>query len=590
MASEANELVPVVDEATLREDGRTVVSADGQSIALFVHEGEIYAVDNRCPHMGFPLSKGSVEEGILTCHWHHARFELAEGDTFDPWADDVQTYPIELEDGEVYVDPNPPLDVSPQTHWRNRLADGLNENIDLVMAKAVVGLDDLNDGFKTPLETTVNFGTRYRANGWGSGLTTLGCVANLYADLPEEDRRRAMFLGIRAVADDCADEPPRFQGYAFENNSLPKHRLKSWFRESVEVRDTDGAERCLLTAVNALEPQAVAEIVFTAATDSLYLNSGHTLDFLNKAFTILDHIGWHGTGAASKEGQSNAAPVLAATVERLTEATRAEELSEWRKPVDLAGLVFDVHDRLDDLVAAGADRTWHEPEDFVETLLSDDPETVIDALVTAIRQGATQRELADAVTKAATRRVAYFATSNEFADWNTVHHTFSYANAVYEATGRTNAVELYRGALDAAASVYLDRFLNQPRAPLPEPDTSDREPGVIRDELMECFDEQGEVNRAARLVNEHHDAGGDPEALRETLGHALVREDAGFHTVQNVEGHFARHSALDDEWERRLALMAPARYMAAHFPTRREAEQTFSIASRLHRGEKIHEK
>ena len=43
--------------------------------------------------MGFPLSEGSVDEGILTCHWHHARFELSCGDTFDIWADDVRTYP-----------------------------------------------------------------------------------------------------------------------------------------------------------------------------------------------------------------------------------------------------------------------------------------------------------------------------------------------------------------------------------------------------------------------------------------------------------------------------------------------------------------
>jgi hypothetical protein len=35
--------------------------------------------------------------------------------------------------------------------------------------------------------------------------------------------------------------------------------------------------------------------------------------------------------------------------------------------------------------------------------------------------------------------------------------------------------------------------------------------------------------------------------------------------------------------------MATARYMAAHFPTRREAEQTFAIAERLHRGEAVHE-
>ena len=40
---------------------------------------------------GFPLDRGSVEDGILTCHWHHARFELASGCTFDLWADDVPT-------------------------------------------------------------------------------------------------------------------------------------------------------------------------------------------------------------------------------------------------------------------------------------------------------------------------------------------------------------------------------------------------------------------------------------------------------------------------------------------------------------------
>jgi len=71
----------------------TVVSGGRHGIAVFAPEdsGSIHAVDNRCPHMGFPLHKGSVCNGILTCHWHHARFDLASGGTFDPFADDVQT-------------------------------------------------------------------------------------------------------------------------------------------------------------------------------------------------------------------------------------------------------------------------------------------------------------------------------------------------------------------------------------------------------------------------------------------------------------------------------------------------------------------
>jgi len=594
MATDTDAMVPVADLDDVAERGHAVVQVDGQAIALFHHEGEVYAVDNRCPHMGFPLTRGTVEDGVLTCHWHHARFELEQGDTFDPWADDVQTFPVDVREGgdgaRVYLDPDPPRDVSESVHWRNRLADGLHENISLVMAKAVIGLDAAGEGFHTPVETAVNFGTKYRAAGWGRGLTTLGCTANLYSQVGGRDKRRAMFTGVREVADDCAGEPPRFQQYAFENRDLSKARLKSWFRDSVEVRDADGAERCLLTAVAALDPVDVADIVFTAATDSLYLNAGHTVDFLNTAFATLDHIGWEGTG---DDEDANAAKVLASTVEQLTGATRSEELSSWRDPVDVAELCFDAHDRLDDCVAAGAGKTWDEPDDFLDTLLGDDPEAIVDALTGAIREGATRTELADAVVRAATRRVAWFATNNEFDDWNTVHHTFSYANAVYEATKRTTTDALYRGCFDAAVSVYLDRFLNSPRAPSPSPGDTDRDPAAIREELLACFDEQGQVNRAATLVAEHFAGDGDPEDLKRVMGRALLREDAGFHTIQNVTWGLERFDAVRErgapESEQQLALVAPARYMAAHFPTRREHEGTFSIATRLHRGEKLHE-
>ncbi|HEV2471369.1 MAG TPA: Rieske 2Fe-2S domain-containing protein, partial [Chthonomonadales bacterium] len=57
----------------LEPDRGAVVRLEGRTIALFLHGNQVYAVDNRCPHMGFPLHKGTVSGGILTCHWHHAR-------------------------------------------------------------------------------------------------------------------------------------------------------------------------------------------------------------------------------------------------------------------------------------------------------------------------------------------------------------------------------------------------------------------------------------------------------------------------------------------------------------------------------------
>jgi nitrite reductase/ring-hydroxylating ferredoxin subunit len=80
----------------LKAKGRLVVHGPHRPILVVHDKGRVFALDNRCPHMGFPLDRGSVEDSTLTCHWHHARFDLASGCTFDLWADDVPTCPTEV--------------------------------------------------------------------------------------------------------------------------------------------------------------------------------------------------------------------------------------------------------------------------------------------------------------------------------------------------------------------------------------------------------------------------------------------------------------------------------------------------------------
>jgi hypothetical protein len=137
-------------------------------------------------------------------------------------------------------------------------------------------------------------------------------------------------------------------------------------------------------------------------------------------------------------------------------------------------------------------------------------------------------------------------------------------------------------------SVYLDRFLNQPAAPIPDPDETDRSPEDVRADLLDAVDEQGRVDEAGALVAEHFAADGAPSDLIQTLGEGLLREDPQFHTLQNVEGAVRRFERAESGAGKRLPLIATARYMAAHFPTRRASEQTFTIAHRLFRGEAIH--
>src|SRR6202035_3308545 len=87
----------------LRDRGFLTTKAGSQPVCVFWTEGCAYALDDRCPHLGFPLHRGTVESGLVTCHWHHARFDLATGGTLDPFADDARSYPVEIEGDRVTV-------------------------------------------------------------------------------------------------------------------------------------------------------------------------------------------------------------------------------------------------------------------------------------------------------------------------------------------------------------------------------------------------------------------------------------------------------------------------------------------------------
>ncbi len=193
-----------VDELRLR--GCTVITGAGHTIAVFAKDDTFAAVDNRCPHMGFPLDRGTVKNGILTCHWHHARFDLASGGTFDPFADDVRAFPVSIIDNTVYVDPNPP-EQDPVRRWSKRLQEGMEDNIRLVIAKSVLGLNSSPADYRTPLTIGATFGTTYSNEGWGPALSMLTSTANFLHLLRPEDQPRALYQGLRQVAAECAGRP-----------------------------------------------------------------------------------------------------------------------------------------------------------------------------------------------------------------------------------------------------------------------------------------------------------------------------------------------------------------------------------------------
>jgi hypothetical protein len=231
-------------------------------------------------------------------------------------------------------------------------------------------------------------------------------------------------------------------------------------------------------------------------------------------------------------------------------------------------------------------------DELVTILLGEEPRAVIDALVAALRRGTARADLGQAVAHASSLRIARFPTSNEFGDWDTVHNTFSSCNALHQALRRAPSPELARGLFHAAMKIYLDRFLNVPPARLPD----EEQPGAVPPggadipaALLELLDREQQVTPAGRLVDAHLRSCRDERPVLESLGRAVLREDAGFHDYQALEGAFRQNAVLKAARPAaaRRALVALARFAAAHSPTSRALQQTYQIALRLHRGEEL---
>jgi nitrite reductase/ring-hydroxylating ferredoxin subunit len=572
----------------LKAKGRFVVHGGHRPILVIYDRGRVFALDNRCPHMGFPLERGSVDDGILTCHWHHARFDLESGCTFDLWADDVPNFPVAVREGIVWVKTTLGH-ADPAAHWRRRLADGLAHDLGLVIAKAVHGQLAADVPAAEIVRQVAVFGAQNR-DGWGVGLTILTALANLLPVLPEEETYLALFHGARRVAAGCDGEAPRRERTPLESRPDPA-ALKRWLQRWTKVRHREAAERTLLTAIAAgLSPTVLGDTLLLAETERVFADSGHSLDFINKAFECLDLIGWE-----------HAPAVLPTVVGQMVAARGAEESTAWRQPVDLVALCDEAASQLSQLFAASRGvRCRFEHAVLAQALLGDDPIRIVDALKAAILAGAAPTDLSRTLAYAAALRVARFGNANEHGDWETAHHVFTYTNALDQMLRRVGTassdshVSAVRGILHGAMALYLTRYLNVPPARIPgehgeQLDDLPTDAEAIRAALLDAFDRQRQVDLVARLVARHLTLGHSSQTLIATLAHAMLREDAGFHAYQMLEAGVRQFTASDDTSEGQHILIAVARYLAAHSPTERATLQTADIARRLMRGGELHQ-
>lgn len=91
---------------TIPEGKAHAVEVDGREIVLCRVDGEVCALSGICTHEDRPLSGGEVEDGVLTCPWHGARFDIRSGRVLAlPALRPLKTFAVRVDgDGQIHLD------------------------------------------------------------------------------------------------------------------------------------------------------------------------------------------------------------------------------------------------------------------------------------------------------------------------------------------------------------------------------------------------------------------------------------------------------------------------------------------------------
>lgn len=314
------------DTGLSREDlvteRRKVWRHNGRQILLLVQNDRLFAIANRCPHEGYPLSEGTDGPGCsLVCNWHGWRFDLETG-TALIGRDPVRTYPVELRDGRVFVEL---AEQSPELQ-RDRIMGGLDQAIADIdgerMAREVARLD--RAGF--PVEDALRHAVERSSDRFEFGME------HAYAAAPDwlALRRRSTDPGERLAA---LIEPLYHIAWDVEgNDEFPYASGKEpWnaaaFITAIDEEDEVRAQRLVAGAFEAGFTYPRLRPAFAAAALRGYADFGHSAIYVLKAGQLIATLGDEISGVVTR-----------ALVRSLAMAMREDRLPEFRGYADaLAG-------------------------------------------------------------------------------------------------------------------------------------------------------------------------------------------------------------------------------------------------------------
>ncbi len=303
----------------LNSKGESVVFKLGQKqILLMKVEDKFFALDNRCPHEGYPLSQGGVDAKncVLTCNWHNWKFDLKSG-TCLLGGDNVRTYPVVLKENTVVVDAS---DKSPEL-TRVEIMEGLKVAFDKRqygrLARELTRLHYHGLDPKDALRLSVLWSFERLEFGTTHAYAALADWLNLAQEVTElEDKIICLTEAIDHIAFDCL----RHQVYPY-SRAMEKNFSANELERAVEEEQVAMAESMVAGAFNQGLRLRDLEEVFTKIALEHYNDFGHSLIYVQKSLEVAGHFDCVELECA----------LALALIRSLAYATREDLLPEFKK-------------------------------------------------------------------------------------------------------------------------------------------------------------------------------------------------------------------------------------------------------------------
>jgi nitrite reductase/ring-hydroxylating ferredoxin subunit len=406
----------VAQLADLPVGSMKMVKVDGRRLCLVRTEQGVHAIDHACPHEGYGLTQGALDGDVLTCAWHNWKFRVTDGACL-VGEEDVQAHDTEVTDtGEVRVRVRrPDPDVA-----RHRLMVSLRSGIerDYVgqVSRDVVRLlrESANPG--ELVWEAVAYGAPRGEYGWGHAIAS---ATDCLSMVPLYDGDERALPIVQAIAGIAESERGRPENPLPRPATLPPGQdAAAAFRAAVEAERLADAQALVLGALERGDGPDEVRPWFTGVVADHHLSYGHGAIYSQKAFELLDMIGW-----------DRASTVLPHLVTSIVYGTREDTLPYMRPFVRALGGL-----RLDELAEVPADPAWQDDGRLQAALLGSDRTEPLRASADALSAGAGVDALLDTVVAAVSERMLRYDVAGErdFHDdfgWLDITHGLTYANS-----------------------------------------------------------------------------------------------------------------------------------------------------------------